>query len=201
MLQSEDIKMGHKITWYIDGYICFGIPSDAKESFDCLYGFLMELGFTISSKKLIPTSIVVTCLLIEVSTEKDTLSIPSEKMVQISSMLQTWKSKKICTKRQLHSLLGHLLYIHNCVKPARYLLNRILEVLINAYSGSHIGFNPSFHRDLRWFLYFLPYFNGVALYDHKKYSSRCTLMPVFKIWGVCFTILSVMFPFLWAIVI
>ena len=89
-------------------------------------------------------------------------------MGQISSMLQTWRGKKYCTKRQLQSLLGHLLYIHKCVKPARYFLNRMLEVLRNAHNANCIGLNPGFHRDLRRFLTFLPDFNGVALYDHKR---------------------------------
>ena len=168
-------KMGHKIIGYIDDYVGFGVPSDAKASFDCLYGLLQELGLTISSKKLIPPSTVVTCLGIEVNTEKGTLSIPTDKMVQISNMLQTWKSKKSCTKRQLQSLLGHLLYIHKCVKPTRYFLNRMLEVLRSAHNATHINLNPDFHRDLRWFLNFLPDFNGVALYDHKKVAFQVHL--------------------------
>ena len=63
-------------------------------------------------------------------------------------------------KRQVQSLLGHLLYIHKCVKPARYFLNRMLEVLKNAHNVSRIGLNPSFCRDISWFLKFLPDFNG-----------------------------------------
>ena len=59
-------KMGHKIIGYIDDYVSFGISSDAKASCDCLYGPLQELVLTVSSKKLILASTVVTCLGIEV---------------------------------------------------------------------------------------------------------------------------------------
>ena len=168
-------KMGHTIIGYINDYVGFGTPPDSKASFDCLYGLLQELGLSISSKKLIAPSTVVTCLGIEVNTEKGTLSIPAEKMLQISSMLKTWEDKKFCTKRQLQSLLGHLLYIHKCVKPARYFLNRMLEVLRNSHNASRLGLNPSFHRDLRWFLTFLPHFNGVVLYDHEKVAFQVHL--------------------------
>ena len=167
-------KMGHKIIGYIDDYVGFGVPSDAKASFDCLYDLLQELGLTISSKTLIPPSTVVTCLGIEVNTKKGTLRT-TEKMVQISDMLQSWKGKKFCTKRQLQSLLGHLLYIHKCVKPTRYFLNRMLEVLRDAHNATHISLNPAFHRDLRWFLTFHPDFNGVPLYDHKKVAFQVHL--------------------------
>ena len=179
-------KMGHKIIGYIDDYVGFGTPSDAKTSFHCLHDLLQELGLSISSKKLIPPSTVVTCLGIEVNTEQGTLSIPAEKMAQISSMLQTWRGKKFCTKRQLQSLLGHLLYIHKCVKPARYFLNRMLEVLRNAHNASRIGLNPGFHRDLRWILNFLQDFNGVALYDHKRVPFQVHLDACLHVLGGVF---------------
>ena len=78
-----------KIIGYIDDYIRFGLPSDTKASFDCLYGLLQELGLSISSKKLIPPSTVVTCLGIQVDTEKGTLSIPTEKK---------WFKSPVCCK-------------------------------------------------------------------------------------------------------
>ena len=71
--------MGHKIIGYIDDYVGFGVPTDAKASLDCLYGLLQKVGLSISSKKLIAPSTVVTCLGVEVNTEKGTLSIPTEK--------------------------------------------------------------------------------------------------------------------------
>ena len=90
---------------------------------------------------------VVTGLDMEVNAEKSSLSITTEKMVKICC--KHGKAKKNSTKRQLQSLLGHLLYIHQCVKPARYCLNRMLGVHRNAHNASRICFNLSFHRDLR----------------------------------------------------
>ena len=40
-----------------------------------------------------------------------------------------WHIKRFCSKRQLQSLLGSLLYICKCVKPARVFLNCMLTRL------------------------------------------------------------------------
>ena len=83
--------------------------------------------------------------------------------------------KKQCTKRQFESLLGNLLYIHKCVKPAIIFLNRMLQVLRNAHSNTRIALDHNFHRDLRWFQTFVPNFNGVSLYDHKSVDCQVYL--------------------------
>ena len=45
-------------------------------------------------------------------------------------MVKTWANRKYsCTRRQLQSLLGHLIYIHKCVKPSRFFVNRMLDLL------------------------------------------------------------------------
>ena len=90
------------------------------------------------------------------------------KLHQICGTVSEWKNRKYCTKRQLQSLLDHLLYIHKCVKPARYFLNRMLELLREYHGQTRIHLNPEFHRDLRWFERFLPLYNGISLYDHQK---------------------------------
>ena len=131
---------------------------------------------------MVPRNNQVTCLGVKIDTENGSVSIPSEKIQAISSMVTECQSKKSCTKRQLQSLLGHLLYIHKCVKPARFFLNRMLELLRNAHNATHIRLTPAFYRDLRWFKNFLPNFIGVPLYDHKKLAVRLIWMRVFRAW-------------------
>ena len=41
---------GDRIVGYFDDYVWFGIPSEARASFDFLYDLLGRLGLTISSK-------------------------------------------------------------------------------------------------------------------------------------------------------
>ena len=99
---------------------------------------------------MVPPSTSAVCLGVEINTEKGSISIPQAKLRQICDSVSEWKNRKYCTKRQLQSLLGHLLYIHKCVKPARYFFNRMLQLLREYQGQTRIHLNPDFHRDLRW---------------------------------------------------
>ena len=152
-------QRGFHVIDYIDDYVGFGVPSVARASFASLFDLMKQLGLTVSDKKLVPPSTQVVCLGVLINTEKGTVSIPSEKLRQINDMVKEWLTKETCTKRQLQSLLGLLLYVHKCVKPARAFLNRMLALLLDLTSD--------FRRDLMWFGKFLPLYNGVSLYDHR----------------------------------
>ena len=128
---------------------------------------MSHLGLTDSQKKLVAPATQVTCLGVLIDTVKGTVSIPSEKLEQISVTVRQWLSKSVVSKRQLQSLLGLLLYVHKCVKPARIFINRMLELLRSAYASQRITLTTDFKRDLQWFATFLPQYNGVSMYDHK----------------------------------
>ena len=49
-------RHGHKVINYVDDYVGFGVPSDAKASFDFLFDLLQRLGLTVSQKEIGPTS-------------------------------------------------------------------------------------------------------------------------------------------------
>ena len=115
------------------------------------------------------------CLGVLIDTVTGTVSIPSEKLRQINDMVKEWITKKTCTKRQLQSLLGSLLYIHKCVKPARAFLNRMLALLRSGHATQKMDLTSDFRRDLRWFGKFLPFYNGVSLYDHRPVDFKLEL--------------------------
>ena len=114
---------------YIDDLIYIGLPSKIYQSYHFLLSLLKDLGLEVSDSKLVPPSTCVTCLGIQVDTINKTLSIPQEKLQEIKQMCKTWTQKKTVTKQQYQSLLGSLLYITKCIKPARIFLNRMLQVL------------------------------------------------------------------------
>ena len=128
---------------------------------------MQKLGLSISKKKLVYPGTQAVCLGVLVDTVKSTVSIRDEKLMQVKEVVNTWSSKAYCTKRQLQSLVGLLLYIHKCVRPARYFVNRMLEVLRNAQNPSKILLTDDFMRDLSWFKNFLDQYNGTSLFDHR----------------------------------
>ena len=147
------------------------LPSKINATFTRLQGLLHELGLTVSDKKLVAPSTQVTCLGIVVDTVALSLSIPAEKLAVIKNLCSQWTSKQICTKKELQSLLGLLLYVAKCIKYARYFLNRMLMLLRENSHTNQIRLTEDFRKDLRWFNASLPVFNGVSFFKQPPSKS------------------------------
>ena len=114
---------------YIDDFLYCDLPSKINPAYNFLLQLLEQLGLDISQKKLCPPSTEVVCLGIEFNIVKRTISIPHDKLSEIIRLCKLWEGKSTCTKKQLQSLLGSLLYICKCVRPACFFLNRMLTGL------------------------------------------------------------------------
>ena len=145
---------------YIDDLIYIGLPSEIQDSYQFLLKLLQDLGLDISVSKLVSPSTSVICLDILVDTINKTISIPEQKLQEIKDTCRKWPSKTYCSKTELQSLLGLLLYITKCVKPARFFLNRMLQLLRDNHAVKKILLNA----DLTWFRIFLSQYNGVTYY-------------------------------------
>ena len=144
-------------------------PDVAYIAFNFLKGLLHYLGLEVSMQKLVSPSTSVVCIGINIDVTTNTLSITQTKLIAIYQACIHWKSKTVATKKQLQSLLGKLLYIGRCVRPARMFLNRMLQVLRTNHNRSHFKLTPMFFRDLVWFTKYLLNFNGTVLYAlHPK---------------------------------
>ena len=161
-------QMNYDIISYIDDFLGYGTPSVTDASFHMLLDVMSKLGLTISQKKLVRPTTKAICLGIEVDTVAGTVAIPSDKLAEVKDTILKWDYRSHCTKRELQSLLGTLLYVHKCVRPARTFLNRMLDLLRHAPDPSRIALTEDFSRDLRWFKKFLPKYNGISLYTHKN---------------------------------
>ena len=149
--------------------------STIHNSYHFLLDILQQLGLDISTKKLHPPSTQAVCLGILFDTVTRTISIPLEKLQKITHMCKSWTNKTTCTKNNLQSLLGSLLYVSKCVKPARVFLNRMLQVLRNRAHKSIITLPPPLFIDLQWFKTFLTQYNGVTMYEVRPIAAEIFL--------------------------
>ena len=152
---------------YIDDFIGVDEPAVVNTHFKTLLSILAQLGIPISEEKLFPPSEEVPCLGILINITTGTLSIPDDKLHQINQKCQAWGSKTRATKKQLQSLVGSLIYIHKCVKPARLFVNRILAALKLAPDQGYISLNHDFNKDIAWFNAFLLQFNGRTFFSKQ----------------------------------
>ena len=94
---------------YIDDFLGFGMPSVACALFDTLRDVMHQLGLTINDKKLVYPATQAVYLGVMVDTIEGTVSIPQEKLQNVTNMVTEWALKTHCNKRELQSLLGSLL--------------------------------------------------------------------------------------------
>ena len=169
-------KNGHNsLLNYIDDVIYTALPSKIHHSYHFLLDLLQQIGLDVSTKKLHPPSTQAVCLGILFDTVTRTIAIPPEKLQEINQICKNWTTKTTCTKNNLQSLLGSLLYVSKCVKPARVFLNRMLQVLRDQAHQSLITLPPPFFRDLQWFKTFLTQYNGVTMYDIRPITAEIFL--------------------------
>ena len=176
---------------YINDILGIDLPSKIDASFVALQRLLHVLGFEISEKKLEKPFTQLNCLGIIVNTKEFTVSIPKPKIQEIMNTCNGWRHKTHCTKHQLQSLLGSLLYISKCVKMSRFFLNRLLDVLRSREDNSKVPLTLEAKRDINWFIQFLPKFNGVISFDHRPINAAieldASLQGLGTRWGTKYT--------------
>ena len=101
-----------------------------------------------------------------VNTEDFAVSIPAEKLSAIKNLCKNWSSKTVCTKRELQSLSGCLLYVAKCIRYARFFRNRMLSLLRENCAKKSIVITADFKKDLHWFNTFLSVYNGISFFQH-----------------------------------
>ena len=159
---------------YVDDLIGVGRSDAINDAFDYLVGLLQDLGFPISKSKLVGPTTQCNCLGIIIDTTDHTLSIPEEKFGEIIKKCEDIFHNTSITLRQLQSVIGSLMFVHKCVKPTRFFINRLLDALRNA-STTRIAVSTEMRRDLAWLLRFLPLFNGTTKYIHGVIEEMETL--------------------------
>ena len=103
---------------------------------------------------------------IEVDTMAGELRLPQDKLTHLQSLLTKWKDRKVCSPRDLESLVGTLNHACRVVRAGRSFLQRMLDLLHDSPrhpSHSHsIRLNREFRSDLQWWRAFVSGWNGVS---------------------------------------
>ena len=159
-------KEGANLRCYIDDYIAVLPSTEADHIFQRLCALLDELGLPINYDKLTPPTKKLSCLGIDIDIDNNTMSIAEDKLKEIYAECVKVSTKTFISKSHYQSLLGKLLYLHKCVRPARVFVNRILAAFRANSSSRRIHLTEDFHKDIQWLLTFLPAYNGVS-YIHK----------------------------------
>ena len=151
---------------YVDDVIRCDYAPQAYQGFKSLKDTLQEFNFDISEKKLVDPTTKANCVGIDIDTVRQTLSIPREKYNQILQICIDTLNFKTVTNRKFQSLIGYLMFIHKCIPSTRVFTNRLLQALRDA-KNNVVKISDEVSRDIKWFIEFIPCFNGTATYVHN----------------------------------
>ena len=116
--------------------------------------------------KIQPPTTELTCMGIQINVMNGIAFVPQHKCTEILDACQLYLTKRRITRKQLQSLLGKLLYLHRCMRPARTFVNRLLNKLRQCRTA--IPVCDDIKSDLLWFLRFMERFNGRTIFNHQK---------------------------------
>ena len=101
-------QSGHDVVSYFDDFIGVSIPSEARAAYT-FRGFLLTTW--VWKSRVVPPSTCVTCLGVQFDTQAMTMSVTSERLLKLETLLQDWSVRKSATKTQLQPLIAKLAFV------------------------------------------------------------------------------------------
>ena len=151
---------------YLDDFLFCGPPgtSVCAAALETALRTCGDLGVPVAMHKLEGPATRLTFLGIQIDTEKMSLSLADDKLARLQALVATWQDKRVATKRELQSLIGHLSHAAFVVRPGRTFLRRMIDTMsIAKQPHHHVRLNTGFRSDLHWWAAFLPMWNGRSI--------------------------------------
>ena len=164
------LKHSHQVQdlmHYLDDFITAGPPNSplCAQYLSIAKQVCHTLGLPLHPLKCVGPSSVMVVLGIELDSVEQIARLPSDKLEAACLLVQQWRSRKWCNRRQLESLIGHLQHAAKVVWPGRTFLRRMIDLLCCFRKRDHpIRLNQEFRLDLEWWHTFLSSWNGVSFW-------------------------------------
>ena len=94
-----------------------------------LKSICIELGIPSGTEKQDSPTPVITLLGTIIDTTKGELRLPGGKLQRLLQVVSEWRKQKVCTCRELESLIGVLQHAKMFIKPGRSFLGRAISLL------------------------------------------------------------------------
>ena len=142
---------------YLDDFIVLGqrgTPT-CSQALDTVLRTYADLGVPLAMDELEGPMACLTFFGIEIDTTAGILRLPREKLDRIHALLEQWTGKKVCTRRELESLICTLQHACKVVRPGRAFLRRMIDLLrCLQRPHHHTRLNLQFQADLQWWRMF-----------------------------------------------
>ena len=166
------------VTHYLDDFFTCG-PRNSSicgTNLNIMKQTCKDIGFSLQPTKVIGPTSVLEYLGIVVDSDKMELKISNERLCETTNELSKWQNKRVCTKRQLLSLIGKLSFVSQVVRPGRTFMRRLIDLSKRArYLHHRLRLNRAAYEDIRWWKNCLSTWNGKSLFYEEYWSSSIDL--------------------------
>ena len=111
---------------YLDDFIIVEAPNSEQclRNQTILFETCKELGIPLAPHKSVGPTTCLISLGIEIDSVAMELRLPCDKLHRLKELLSKWQFKKVCSKEQLESLLGHLSHARMQCREARQVIHK-----------------------------------------------------------------------------
>ena len=152
---------------YLDDFLMAGPAGSDQcaQNLQILLAVCRSLGLPLHPGKCIGPATRLVVLGIELDSIEQSAHLPAEKLANLQELIQSWRSRRWCTRRQLESLIGHLHHAVKVVWPGRTFLWCMIDLLGCFRTRDHpIRLNSEFQLDVQWWHEFLVSWHGVSFW-------------------------------------
>lgn len=180
-LASQYIMLLNGATYtkhYLDDYITMGEAGtdECSTNLQIMMDTCSDLGFSLNPSKVTQPNAVMEYLGIILDTNLMQARISTERLANVLSELNTWCHRTTATKRQILSLIGKLTFVSRVVRPGRTFVRRMISIASSVPHLHHkVHLSDGFHKDVEWWLQFLPQWNGVSMFYQDDWESNIDL--------------------------
>lgn len=171
------LKNNHRVKdlmHYLDDYFTVG-PANSPvcaNNVKTIIQVASNVGIPLAPNKLEGPTTHLTFLGILIDSSCMETSLPDDKLQELLSELQSWSSRNKYLKRELLSLIGKLNFACRIIPAGRIFLRRLIDLSTSAcLPHHHVTMNREAHRDITWWLQFLPTWNGRAIIPEPHWTK------------------------------
>ena len=164
----------HCLIHYLDDFfLCASSFHECLRMVNVVLNVFRFLGVPVAEDKLEGPSQRIVFLGIQIDSASFSISLPNDKLSDLSVALRAWQNKKKCRKVELLSLIGSLSFACKVVKPGRIFLRRLIDLSTSVDKlQHHIDLNASARSDLAMWSVLLLSWNGVSVIQSTQASSE-----------------------------
>lgn len=145
-----------------------------------------ETGIPIEPEKDEGPATRIEVLGIELDTVAMVVRLPPGKLFRLKSELGSWRTKKICRKRELLSLIGSLGHACKAVRAGRTFLRRLIDLSTTVKKlDRYVRLTTSARSDIEWWFQYCAGWNGISMMSsvHKANPDIIMVSDASGNWG------------------